>query len=104
VKELLVNVGSGGGGPGPAIVAGGAAGAGPTAEAEKEEEKKEEEKEESDEDMVCPLSFVPSDFPLTAYLFRASVFSINLLQVSIPQSEIWCASLSHHNFWTTGAK
>ena len=81
MKELLSNVGSGGGGPAQGVVGGGGAtGGAPDAAAEKEEEKKEEEKEESDDDMVCSLPFTCSDFCLTSYLSRASVFSINLLE------------------------
>jgi len=80
VKELLSNVGSGGGGPAQAVVGGGATGGAPDAAAEKVEEKKEEEKEESDDDMVCSLIFTYNDLCLTGYLFRASVFSINLLE------------------------
>ena len=80
VKELLSNVGAGGAGPAPAVAAGGAGGGAPAAAAEKEEEKKEEEKEESDDDMVCSLPFAHSGFCLTDHPFRASVFSINLLE------------------------
>jgi hypothetical protein len=80
VKDLLSNVGAGGAGPAPAVAAGGATGGAPAAAAEKEEEKKEEEKDESDDDMVCSIPFDDSDFCLTDYLFRALVFSINLLE------------------------
>ena len=81
MKELLSNVGAGGAGPAPAVGGGGggATGGAPAA-AEKEEEKKEEEKEESDDDMVCSLLFAYNDVYLTDRLFRALVFSINLLE------------------------
>ena len=79
MKELLLNVGAGGSGPAPAVGGGGATGGAPAA-AEKEEEKKEEEKEESDDDMVRPLLLAHTDPGPTDYLFRALVFSINLLE------------------------
>ena len=82
MKDLLLNVGSGGGGPATAVAGGGVTGGGPVDEPEKEEAK-EEEKEESDDDMASSFSSTRSDFRLTGYLFRASVFSINLLYMSM---------------------
>lgn len=69
-SSKLSSVPSGGGAASSGAAAGGAA-AGGAAE-EKAEEKKEEEKEESDDDMVS------STFSAlhSAYIFRASVFSI----------------------------